>query len=58
MHKNIWAVGRNYADHAKEMNVSPPTEPLFFLKAGSSLNHEQVITLPEWSNDIHHEIEL
>ena len=31
---------------------------MFFLKAGSSLNHEQVITLPEWSNDIHHEIEL
>ena len=58
MHKNIWAVGRNYEDHAKEMNVLSPREPMLFLKAGSSLNHDQVITLPEWSDDIHHEIEL
>ncbi len=58
MHKNIWAIGRNYADHAKEMNTTPPFEPMLFLKAGSSLNHEQVITLPDWSDDIHHELEL
>ncbi|MBC7458712.1 MAG: fumarylacetoacetate hydrolase family protein [Bdellovibrionaceae bacterium] len=58
MHKNIWAVGRNYADHAKEMNAVPTKEPMIFLKAGSSLNHDQVITLPDWSEDIHHELEL
>ncbi len=31
---------------------------MIFLKAGSSLNHEQVITLPNWSDDVHHELEL
>lgn len=58
MHKNIWAVGRNYADHAKEMNATPPLEPMFFLKAGSCLHHDQVITLPSWSAEIHYELEL
>jgi 2-keto-4-pentenoate hydratase/2-oxohepta-3-ene-1,7-dioic acid hydratase in catechol pathway len=58
MHKNIWAVGRNYADHAKEMNAIPSIEPLIFLKAGSSLNYDQTITLPDWSKEIHHELEL
>ena len=32
---HIWAVGRNYADHAKEMKAEVPKQPFFFLKAGN-----------------------
>lgn len=68
--RNIWAVGRNYADHAKELGNSVPTPnevPLIFLKAGSSIcfptkktNTESngQIKLPNFSNDIHHELEI
>jgi acylpyruvate hydrolase len=60
--RNIWAVGRNYADHASEMKVEVPDKkkhsPLFFLKAGSSLTTSSRIQLPTWSREIHHEIEL
>lgn len=60
--KNIWAVGRNYADHATEMNAPIPDKtkqsPMFFLKAGSTLTTSSKIKLPLWSSEIHHEIEL
>lgn len=56
--QNIWAVGRNYLDHATEMNAKPPTEPMIFLKSGSCLNTGSKIKLPEWSEDVQHEIEL
>lgn len=56
--QNIWCVGRNYADHTKEMHASIPKTPLIFLKSGNCLNPNSTIQLPEWSKDIHHEIEL
>lgn len=56
--QNIWAVGRNYAAHAKEMNAPVPTKPMFFLKSGGCLNSGSKIELPKWSNDIHHELEI
>lgn len=57
--RNIWAVGRNYADHAKELGNDVPREPLIFLKAGSSatVNSNEII-LPWWTEDVHHEVEL
>lgn len=57
--RNIWAVGRNYADHAKELGNSVPSEPMIFLKAGStaSVNSTQ-IELPWWTTEVHHEVEL
>lgn len=54
----IWAVGRNYAEHAKELGNEVPTEPLFFLKAGACLSLSSEILLPAWSEDIHHELEI
>lgn len=58
----IWAVGRNYADHAREMGhtASPSTsEPMIFLKAGSTaVPSGGKIRLPSWSSDVHHECEL
>ena len=57
--RNIWAVGRNYADHAKELGNDLPKEPLFFLKAGScaSVNSNEIV-LPWWCEEVHHELEL
>lgn len=59
--KNIWAVGRNYAEHAAEMQapyVSPPSVPFFFLKAGSSSESGSKIKRPSWSKNVHHELEI
>lgn len=59
---SIWAVGRNYADHAKELGNTvpqPASEPMIFLKAGScSVETGREIRLPSWSNDVHHELEI
>lgn len=57
--RNIWGVGRNYADHAKELNNPVPIRPLIFLKAGSSASiNSTEIALPVWTEDVHHEVEL
>ncbi len=60
--KNIWAVGRNYAEHAKEMKADIPDknkqQPMMFLKAGSTLTTSSKIKLPTWSSEIHYELEL
>ncbi len=56
--KSIWAVGRNYAAHAKEMQAETPKEPFFFLKSGACIETDSKFTLPTWSADVHHELEL
>lgn len=56
--KNIWAVGRNYIKHAQEMKADIPKEPFFFLKAGSSIESGSKISIPKWSADVQHEIEI
>ena len=56
--KNIWAVGRNYIKHAQEMKADIPTVPFFFLKAGSSIESGSKISIPKWSTDVQHEIEI
>jgi acylpyruvate hydrolase len=62
MTSQIWAVGRNYADHAKELGNAVPektSEPMIFLKGGGTIVPEgMLIHLPSWSNDVHHECEL
>ena len=55
----IVCVGRNYADHAKELGNEVPKEPLLFLKAPSSLILDgENIVIPEQSNQVEHEGEL
>lgn len=57
--RNIWCVGRNFADHAKEMNAEIPTSPMIFLKAGSSATvYSNEIMLPHWVEEVHHEVEI
>ena len=54
----IICIGRNYAAHAKEMKSAVPTEPVFFLKPDTALLKEEDFYIPEFSNELHHEIEL
>lgn len=54
-----YCIGRNYAKHAAEMGAAVPTDPIVFLKPPAALRHtDEVITLPTWSQDVHHEVEL
>ncbi len=55
----IICIGRNYAEHAKEMNQPVPTEPVVFLKPETAvIKDNQPFWYPEFSQDIHHEVEL
>lgn len=54
----IICIGRNYAEHAKELKNELPTEPVFFMKPDTALLKEEDFYLPDFTNDLHHEIEL
>lgn len=55
----IICIGRNYAEHAKEMNSDVPTEPVFFMKPDTSiLKNGNDFYYPEFTKDLHHECEL
>lgn len=56
---NIFCIGRNYAEHARELKNEVPGQPLVFLKPTSSIIYDgQSISLPSQSSDVHHEVEL
>lgn len=58
--RRIWCVGRNYADHAREMGHDPNREPPFFFAKPSDAvvaNHA-TLAYPAKTSDLHHEIEL
>jgi acylpyruvate hydrolase len=55
----ILCIGRNYAEHAREMAAEVPAEPLVFLKPPSALvGTGGTVVLPRQSADVHHELEL
>ena len=55
----IIAVGRNYAEHAKELNNAVPVSPVIFMKPDTAvLKDNKPFYHPDFSEDIHHEIEL
>ncbi len=55
----IICLGRNYAEHAKELGHEVPKEPVIFLKPPSALiGPNQTIILPRKSREVHHEVEL
>jgi acylpyruvate hydrolase len=55
----IICIGRNYADHAKELGNNLPTEPLFFCKPDSAiLPKGNPFFIPDWTQEIHYEIEV
>lgn len=54
----IICIGRNYAEHAKEMKAELPKEPVFFMKPETALLKEDDFYFPDFTKDLHHEIEL
>jgi fumarylpyruvate hydrolase len=58
--RRIWCVGRNYADHAREMGHDPNREPPFFFQkpTDSIVQNGASIEYPPMTKDLQHEIEL
>jgi 2-keto-4-pentenoate hydratase/2-oxohepta-3-ene-1,7-dioic acid hydratase in catechol pathway len=55
----IICIGRNYADHIKELDNKVPDHPVVFLKPESAvLLKKQPFFIPDFSNDVHHEVEI
>lgn len=56
---DIYCIGRNYVDHAKELNNPVPEQPVVFTKPKSSVIYDggQII-IPDSSKDVHHEGEI
>lgn len=62
--RRIYCVGRNFAEHAREMGAAVPTStadrgtPVFFLKPADALVLDGVVPYPRGTRDLHHEVEL
>lgn len=62
--RRIYCVGRNFADHAREMGAAAPASkaergtPVFFLKPTDAIVVDGVAAYPPGTQDLHHEIEL
>lgn len=57
--QRIFCIGRNYAEHVKEMGAPRPTEPVVFMKPATSLVPQgQPLVLPKDQGSVHHEMEL
>jgi 2-keto-4-pentenoate hydratase/2-oxohepta-3-ene-1,7-dioic acid hydratase in catechol pathway len=55
----IICIGRNYVKHIEELNNDRPDEPVVFLKPDSSILLKQhPFVIPEFTDDVHHEVEL
>ena len=52
-------IGRNYAQHISELKSEKPSEPVVFLKPDTSiLLNQQPFFIPDFSNEVHHEVEV
>jgi len=55
----IFAIGRNYIDHARELNNPVPAEPLFFMKPDTAIIHNNnPFYYPDFTHDLHYETEI
>ena len=55
----VYCVGRNYAEHAKEMGVNEHTnQPFFFSKPSQAITQSASIPFPTQTDNLHHEVEL
>lgn len=55
----IICIGRNYAEHAREMKSEVPIEPVYFMKPDTALLKDgEAFYYPEFTKDLHHEIEI
>ena len=57
--RHAWCVGRNYAEHAREMGSDPDkSDPVFFSKPASAIVQADTVEWPPGTRDLHHEAEL
>lgn len=55
----VICVGRNYAEHAKELNNPIPTEPILFIKPSTSIvSHDGGFSIPQQRGAVHYEAEI
>lgn len=55
----IICIGRNYVEHARELNNEVPESPVFFMKPDTALlTSNQPFSYPRFSSEVHHEIEV
>lgn len=55
----IFCIGRNYSEHAKELGNAVPEDPVVFTKPDTALlKNDEPFYLPDFSTDVHHEVEL
>ena len=55
----IICIGRNYVNHIAELNNERPDEPVIFMKPDTAILPKKMpFTIPEFSNEIHHEVEI
>ncbi len=55
----IICIGRNYAEHARELNNPVPSQPVVFMKPSTALLvQEKPFYYPDFTNDLHHELEI
>ena len=60
----IYCVGRNFADHAREMGAAVPASaaergnPVFFLKPNDAIALDEAVPYPPGTHELHHEVEL
>ena len=54
----IFCIGRNYSEHAKELGNEVPKNPVIFIKPDTAVLKGKDFYLPDFSSDIHDEVEL
>lgn len=54
----IFCIGRNYVEHAREMNSEVPTEPMIFMKPPTALNRKRFMYIPDFTEELHYELEI
>lgn len=55
----VFAIGRNYADHARELNNPLPKHPVFFMKPDTALVKDgKPFYYPDFTHDLHYETEI
>lgn len=54
----VFCIGRNYVDHAKELNNPVPKQPLVFMKPPTAISNKDYFYYPEFTENLHYELEV
>ncbi len=55
----IFCIGRNYAEHARELQNEIPAKPVIFMKPATALLRDDAdFYIPDFTNEVHHEVEI